>query len=225
MAQTVKNLPAMRKTQIQSLDQEDGYLLQYSCLENSVDRGAWWATVPGVAKSQTQQSDLHFHFFWYTIYCDRANILNPIGRKWGVNTCISLPLRSGIDKMFSSACCCLPFTDSSSAPLGLQGPQHCVNMPICSILPLLHWVMPGFRHRGRHLGPLGLGLLFTFPDLVWSSGVRIPICFRQGPLAAVGTRLAILSPDRSIRECMCYRTFRRATEEAAGEAPRNDSEN
>ena len=28
--------------------------LQYSCLENSMDRGAWWATVQGVAKSQTQ---------------------------------------------------------------------------------------------------------------------------------------------------------------------------
>ena len=27
--------------------------LQYSCLENSMDRGAWWATVRGVAKSQT----------------------------------------------------------------------------------------------------------------------------------------------------------------------------
>ena len=28
-------------------------LLQYSCLENPLDRGAWWATVHGVAKSQT----------------------------------------------------------------------------------------------------------------------------------------------------------------------------
>ena len=28
----------------------DGYRLQYSCLENSMDRGAWWATVYGVAK-------------------------------------------------------------------------------------------------------------------------------------------------------------------------------
>ena len=27
--------------------------LQYSCLENSMDRGAWWATVHGIAKSQT----------------------------------------------------------------------------------------------------------------------------------------------------------------------------
>ena len=29
-----------------------GYPLQCSCLENSMDRGAWWATVDGVAKSQ-----------------------------------------------------------------------------------------------------------------------------------------------------------------------------
>ena len=33
----------------------NGYSLQYSCLENSKDRGAWWATVHGVAKSQTTE--------------------------------------------------------------------------------------------------------------------------------------------------------------------------
>ena len=31
----------------------NGYPLQCSCLENSMDRGAWWATVHGVTKSQT----------------------------------------------------------------------------------------------------------------------------------------------------------------------------
>ena len=31
-----------------------GNPLQYSCLENSMDRGAWWATVHGITKSQTQ---------------------------------------------------------------------------------------------------------------------------------------------------------------------------
>ena len=31
----------------------NGNLLQYSCLGNPMDRGAWWATVHGVAKSQT----------------------------------------------------------------------------------------------------------------------------------------------------------------------------
>ena len=33
--------------------EENGYPLQYSCLENPIDRGAWWATGHGVAKSQT----------------------------------------------------------------------------------------------------------------------------------------------------------------------------
>ena len=60
VAQTVKNPPAMWETWVQPLDWED--LLeegmetpQYSCLENPMDRGAWQATVHGVAKSQTQQ--------------------------------------------------------------------------------------------------------------------------------------------------------------------------
>ena len=97
MAQTVKYLPAMRETQLQTLGQEDplernglptgvflgfpggsggkvsacnagdpasipglgrppgeenGYPLQYSCLEKYMDRGGWQATVHGVAKSQ-----------------------------------------------------------------------------------------------------------------------------------------------------------------------------
>ena len=39
----------------------NSYLLQYSGLENSMDRGAWQATVHGVKKSQTWLSDFHFH--------------------------------------------------------------------------------------------------------------------------------------------------------------------
>ena len=40
----------------------NGYLIQYSCQENSMDRGAWRATVHGVAKSWTRLSDLtHAH--------------------------------------------------------------------------------------------------------------------------------------------------------------------
>ena len=35
----------------------NGNPLQYSCLENSMDGGAWWATVHGVAKSQAQLSN------------------------------------------------------------------------------------------------------------------------------------------------------------------------
>ena len=60
----------MRETWVPSLGQEDqekgnGYLFQYSCLENSMDRGAWRATVHGVAKSQTRLSNQQFHFHFY----------------------------------------------------------------------------------------------------------------------------------------------------------------
>ena len=38
-----------------------GNLLQYSCLENSMDRGTWWATVHRVAQSQTRLKQLSSH--------------------------------------------------------------------------------------------------------------------------------------------------------------------
>ena len=38
----------------------NGNPLQYSCLENSMDRGAWQFTVYGVARNYTQLSDFHF---------------------------------------------------------------------------------------------------------------------------------------------------------------------
>ena len=41
--------------------------LQYSCLENPIDRGAWWAAVHGVAKSRTQLSDFTSLYFFFII--------------------------------------------------------------------------------------------------------------------------------------------------------------
>ena len=46
-------IPGLRK----SPGERNGNLLQYSCLENSMDRGDWWATVHGVTKSQTGLSN------------------------------------------------------------------------------------------------------------------------------------------------------------------------
>ena len=40
-----------------------GNPLQYSCLENPMDGGAWWATVHGVTKSWTGLNDFSFHFY------------------------------------------------------------------------------------------------------------------------------------------------------------------
>ena len=62
----VKNLPVMQEIWVLSLGQEDllekrnGCPLQYSCLENSMDREACQATVHGITKSLTRLSDLGF---------------------------------------------------------------------------------------------------------------------------------------------------------------------
>ena len=45
----------------------NGNPLQYSCLENSMDRGAWWATVHGVTKRQATLSDFTFSLFSFSL--------------------------------------------------------------------------------------------------------------------------------------------------------------
>ena len=40
---------------------------QYSCLDNPMDRGAWWAEVHGVAKSQTRLSNFTFTFHFHAL--------------------------------------------------------------------------------------------------------------------------------------------------------------
>ena len=63
IAQMVENLPAMQETQVPSRGKEDlsekemATDSSYSCLENSMDRGAWWAIVHGASKSWTRLSD------------------------------------------------------------------------------------------------------------------------------------------------------------------------
>ena len=58
VAQTMKNLPAMQEIWVQTSPMSgrswegNGNPFQYSCLENSMDRGAWWAVVHGVTKGQ-----------------------------------------------------------------------------------------------------------------------------------------------------------------------------
>ena len=49
--------PALIPGSGRSPGEGNGHPLQYSCLENSMDWGAWWATVHGVEKSWTQLSD------------------------------------------------------------------------------------------------------------------------------------------------------------------------
>ena len=65
----------------------DGTPLQYSCLENPMDGGAWWAAVHGVSRSRTQLSD----FFNFSLSCTGEGNGNPLQysclenpRDWGV---------------------------------------------------------------------------------------------------------------------------------------------
>ena len=56
----------------------NGTPLQYSCLENPTDGGAWWAAVQGVAKSQTRLRDFTFTFHFHALEKEmaaRSNVL------------------------------------------------------------------------------------------------------------------------------------------------------
>ena len=50
----------------------NGNPLQYSCLENPMDRGAWWAAVHGVAESWTRLSDFTFPFHFHALEKEMA---------------------------------------------------------------------------------------------------------------------------------------------------------
>ena len=51
---------------------DNGTPFQYSCLENPMDGGAWWATVHGVAKSRTRLSDFTFTFHFHALEKEMA---------------------------------------------------------------------------------------------------------------------------------------------------------
>ena len=53
----VKNPPTYAGDMGSIPGEGNGNLLQYSCQENSMDRGAWWATVHGLTKSRTRLND------------------------------------------------------------------------------------------------------------------------------------------------------------------------
>ena len=72
VAQTVKSLPAMRETWVQSLGRGDPLEKEMTptpvlCLENPMDRGAWWAAVPGVTESdKLSDSTFTFHTVFHS---------------------------------------------------------------------------------------------------------------------------------------------------------------
>ena len=111
MAQTVKRLPTMQKTQVQFLGGEDllekeiatysSILpLQYFCLENLRDRGAWWSAVHGVAKSRTRLSDVPFTFHFHALEKEMATYSSVLA--WRIlGTCEPFAVQKALSLMRS----------------------------------------------------------------------------------------------------------------------------
>ena len=76
---TVKYLPAIHSTQVQSPGKRNGYPLQHSCLENSMDRGAEWATVHGIKTDLTEQLT-----FGLSFTCHVYLVMDPASKKINV---------------------------------------------------------------------------------------------------------------------------------------------
>ena len=65
-------LISFRMDWLDLLGEGNGTPLQYSCLENPTDGGAWWAVVHEVAKSRTQLSDFTFTFHFHALEKEMA---------------------------------------------------------------------------------------------------------------------------------------------------------
>ena len=64
---------------ITCIGEGNGTPLQYSCLENPMNRGAWWAAVHGVAKSRTRLSDFTFTFHFHALEKEMATHSSVLG--------------------------------------------------------------------------------------------------------------------------------------------------
>ena len=65
-------LPSKNNDRNKNSRGKNGTPLQYFCLEDPMDGGAWWATVHGVAKSQTQLTDFTFTFHFHALEKEMA---------------------------------------------------------------------------------------------------------------------------------------------------------
>ena len=112
---------------LSNIGEGDGTPLQYSCLENPMDRGTWWAAVHGVAKSQTRLSDFTFTFHFHALVQEMATQSNVLA--WRIpgtrepGGLLSMGSHSGTRlKQLSSS------SSSSRASLNLQGISRLIGM-------------------------------------------------------------------------------------------------
>ena len=72
----------------------NGTPLQYSCLANAIDGGAWWAAVHGVARSRTRLSDFTLTFHFHALEKEMATLFSVLAwRIPGQRSLVSCLLR------------------------------------------------------------------------------------------------------------------------------------
>ena len=110
----------------------NGNALQYSCLENSMDGGAWWASVHGVAKSRTRRSDFTFTFDFHALEKEMATCSSVFvwripgtGGAWWAAISGVTQSRTQLKRLSSSSCssCSCSSSSSSSMCLGEAKPR------------------------------------------------------------------------------------------------------
>ena len=115
----------------------NGTPLQYSCLENPMDGGAWWTTVHGVTKSWTRLSDFTFTFHFHALEKEMATHSSVLA--WRIPGTGSLV-----------GCRLWGRTESDATEVTWQQQQLVSTPPLCSPLPENPWPWLG---RGLSLRP------------------------------------------------------------------------
>ena len=191
----------------------NGYPLQYSCLGNPMDRGAWRATVHGITESQTQLSGQHLHFqtalylseYKITFHCNTKSRYNALFLlNWSVTAlqcCVS--------------CCCTTqrishlytYTHTSHWPLQVTT-EHRAELPVlCSRFPLAIY----FTDDSVCMSTLTSHFIPPSPPTLCLHDCSLHMCLYSCPGNRLLSRFHIYALARTCKPPECPATDERVT--------------
>ena len=162
----------------QSCGEGNGTPLQYSCLENPMDWGAWWAAVHGITKSRTRLSDFTFTFHFHALEKEMATHSsvfawrNPgMGQPGGLLSMGSHRVRHDWgDLAAAAAAAAYKLNNQGDTTQPWHTPFHIWNQSIvpCPVLTVASW--PAYRFLRRQVRWSGIPIsLRIFHSLLWST--------------------------------------------------------